>query len=335
LYALIAIVLASRTLRPVLGVAIVTAPVAAVLLLRVPIGTLLDQLIWYPAVVHPRFRGIPAPNLIPTVAQIPAWALFWLPLLVVGLTVARSVWRRRVPSPAIGALLLFAVLWRLQTLVRPDAFHLAEVAGPAILLIAPLVGRLDSRARRFAMAGAFAVGLGVASAPLVWVAGGHDPYDDALRSAVATVRAATGPNEPIFVGEIRNRFTWTNPLLAYFLADRPPGVRDTMYNPGVTNSDAIQQRMVQDLEANAVKFLILDVRSADCRESSNESRVPGSTILDGAIEQDYRVVADMGALVIMLRRNVPSTIVAPAIWVDPSPPIGGAVLDCDRSGSQP
>ena len=82
--------------------------------------------------------------------------------------------------------------------------------------------------------------------------------------------------------------------MAYYLADRPPGVRDTMYNPGVTATDRTQQRMVDDLRRNRVRYLVLDTRYADCYETSNLSREAGSEQLDRALGQDYRVVAEYG-----------------------------------------
>lgn len=206
---------------------------------------------------------------------------------------------------------------------------------PAILLAAYVVAGPVRGMRRLALAGASSVMIALAALPLVWFVTPADPYERALGAAIGLIRSQTSPQEPIFAGETRNRHMLLNPLLAYYLADRPPGVRDTMYNPGVTTTDATQRRIVDDLRANDVRYLILDARFADCYETSNDSRFAGSTILDAAIEQDYRVVADMAALVIMARRDVTSDIVAPTVWVDPAPPPSDGILVCDRSDQQP
>ena len=182
--------------------------------------------------------------------------------------------------PTDLALLILAVLCRLQTLGRADTAHDAQAAVPAILLAAYALSGVGSRAGRYAIALGAAVFIALAALPLVWLVQPTDPYDRALRSAVAEVRARTGPDKPIFAGEVRNRHAFLNPLLAYYLADRPPGVRDTMYNPGVTTTDPTQQRMVDDLQRNRVRYLILDARYADCYETWNlvGNRVPtGST----------------------------------------------------------
>lgn len=335
-YVLVAIVLTSRSLRPVLGAAIVIVPVGLLLLATVPLPVLIDQLVWFPVVVHPEYRSLPAPAVLPWAGPggLVPWALYWIPLVLIGGALLQAI-RARSLGGATGALLVMAILWRTQTLVRPDDFHLAEAGIPAMLLAGLFIRRPSSRPATYALAAVAAVCLGVAIAPVTWLFQPRDPYDAALSAAVDAVRSATAPSEPIFVGEVRNRYTWANPLLAYALADRPPGVRDTMYNPGVTNTDDTQRRMAADLRDRAVRYLILDVRYADCRELSNQSRNAGSTILDVTIAQDYRVVADLGAIVIMVRRDVPSAIVAPAISAAPDPPPSDGNRVCDRSDPQP
>ena len=71
-----------------------------------------------------------------------------------------------------------------------------------------------------------------------------------------------------------------------------------------------------------VRYLILDARYADCYEASPQFSVrePGSDRLDRALGQDYRVVADYGAVVIMALPDEPFVIVAPGDRADPSAP---------------
>jgi hypothetical protein len=335
-YALIAIVIASRSWRPILGAAIVVAPVAIFFLLVVPIDALVEQLIWYP-IVGPRvYRGIPAPDL--SAAFAPGgtvdWLLYWAPLALIVLAIVRRL-RTGVMSPTDLALLILAILCRLQTLGRADAIHDAEAAVPAILLAAYVFSGMSSRVGRVSVAMGAAVFIALAALPLVWLVQPKDPYDDALRAAVAYVRENSAPNEPIFAGEASNRYALLNPLIAYYLADRPPGVRDTMYNPGVTTTESTQRRMVDDLRSNGVRLLILDVRSAGCYETANLSREPGASVLDDALGQDYRVVADFGAVVIMGPRDERFAKVPARVWADPAPPPDRPYFTCQRSTQQP
>jgi hypothetical protein len=335
-YALIALVIATRSLRPALGAAVVVLPVAAFFVLVAPIDALIEQLIWYPLVGPRTYRGIPAPAVWAVIdpERTIDWLLYWPPLGLIVIAVVRRLRSGSIPRADL-ALLVFALLCRLQTLGRADADHAAQAAVPAILLAGYVFSGGLSRAGRLALALATSVFIAIAALPLVWLILPKDPYDRALVAAVDYVRDHTRPDEPIFAGEVRNLHALLNPMIVYHLADRPAGVRDTMYNPGVTTTDRTQQRMVDDLRANHVRYLILDVRWADCFETSNLSAVPGSTILDQALDQDYRVVADYGAIVIMGSPDVPSAIVAAEHWADPSPPPDHDHLVCQRSARQP
>ena len=181
------------------------------------------------------------------------------------------------------------------------------------------------------LAGALLVGF--ASVTFLWLVAPADDYGAALRAAASIVRTHTRPGERIFVGETSNRYALVNPMLAYSLADRPAGVRDTMYNPGITTTEATQRRMVDDLRANDVRFLLLDARWSGCYETSNQSRIPGSTLLDAAIAREYRAVADFGAVVVMARRDVDVPPIAPGVQLAPTPPNDDGILRCP--GEQP
>jgi hypothetical protein len=213
-------------------------------------------------------------------------------------------------------------------------WHAAEAFAPGFLLAAYVVGPATTTARRLAVALAGAIAVAVAALPLLSLSPPPDRYDMALTEAASIVRMRTAPDEPIFVGEVRNARVFLNLMILYFLADRPAGVRDTMYDPGVTTTAATQLRMVDDLATRHVRYLVLDVRYADCYETTNASRLVGSSILDAAIARDYRVIADFGAVVVMAARNADEAAVTSNLWVDPGTPQAGPLV-CDRSDLQP
>jgi hypothetical protein len=320
-YALIAVCISSRSLRPLLGAAVVLIPAGALLLLAVPLPALIEQLVWYPLIGPREFRGLPAPGLTSLLDQGATldWILYWPPLAILGLAIVR-LWQRRSMPPTYVALLILGLLCRLQTFGRADAAHMAEAIGPVILLLAYAVEPPRIFSRRIALSAGVALMLSLVALPITTLGQPPEPYDSALDAAVSLVRSNTGPNEPIFVGESDNRYALLNPLIGYYLADRPSGVVDTMYNPGITNTAGTQTRMVEELAANHVRYLILDVRFADCFEPANESRNPGPTILDDAIRLDYSVVANFGAVEIMSLKGTASPAHVPALWVDPDPP---------------
>ena len=61
--------------------------------------------------------------------------------------------------------------------------------------------------------------------------------------------------------------------------------------------------MVADLERTTPPYLVLDRPGADYFESSNDSRIPGSTRLDEYLRANYHTVCDLGAMVIQGRNG--------------------------------
>ena len=132
-----------------------------------------------------------------------------------------------------------------------------------------------------------------------------------MQRSIEVVRSATGPDDAILVGLAAHRHTLMNPIVAYYLADRRPGSRWTMYNPGVTNTDATQAAMVTDLEVTRTNVMILDVAVANEFEYSNDSRLAGSTILDVYIAAHFRTWCDFGAVLVAVRSTWESDSLCP------------------------
>jgi hypothetical protein len=301
LYALIALLITCRSARPLLGVGLVVGPVLLVLLAIVPVGRLYEQLVWYPIVGTRVYRSVPdALSQASGATAILLGVLFvWGARLIIAAAAVRAIAVRN--SESFG-LVVFALLCQLQTLGRGDFAHFAQAAGAAFLCLGTVAtprvvkSRLGSRA------------LGSAIAMLAVVAAFAPPtttglaYQTSVESAVAYIQQNTSRQEPIFVGLTSNRFTFTNPLMVYYLADRAPGVRDTMYNPGITNRDATQQEMINDLDGSNTRYLVLDRFFSPTCEPVNASCQPGSTRLDEFIAAKFQEAADFGDIVVMVRR---------------------------------
>ncbi len=94
-------------------------------------------------------------------------------------------------------------------------------------------------------------------------------------------------------------------MLIYFLADRPPGVKDVMYAPGLTNSDASQREMVAELDESKTEYAILAVPLSYTFDDTNESRIPGSTILDTYLASEFTQVFGGDQVLVLERRPPP------------------------------
>lgn len=292
--------------RLLLGFAVLAVPLGLMAVTTTALGSLVEQLIWYPLVGTRQFRELPGIEAtmaggIATVLTVPLAVIPRIILLLAAIhavyVVFRTRARGRLPS---GSLIIFAALCQLQTAGRADAAHFALASTPALLLLATLpMGRrvLARSALTFVVAITLAgTEIGLATG----VVADHSA-DLALRRATDVVRGATRPTDPIFVGLSSNRFTSLNPIIAYYLADRRPGTRITMYNPGITNTDDVQRSMVADLEATRTDVLILNRDWATSFEAENDSRIPGSEVLDRYIATEFRPWCDFRHVIVSVR----------------------------------
>ena len=312
-YALIGALLIRDRRAVLLGFAVVAVPVVAIAVVTTAPSALFEQLIWFPVIGTRLFRGLPGPEavygrsiaamLIVPLLILPRLAIILAAVRLAATVVRRRTFTRQLGPPGLLGFVVFAGLCQLQTVARGDAYHLVQAATPAILLFAVWFPDPRPNIARFA-----ALGLIATACLLVGILGHRlhpdvPGYDRVHVAASDWVHAATNRDERIFVGLTSHRFTMRNPLIVYYLADRAPGVRDAMFNPGVTNTDWGQTRMADDLERTKAPYLVLDRPSADDSEASNESSVPGSTLLDDYIAANYHTVCDLGILVIQERNG--------------------------------
>jgi hypothetical protein len=131
--------------------------------------------------------------------------------------------------------------------------------------------------------------------------------DESFVAGVRTIDANSSRDDRIFVGLTSHRYTVVNPMLAYYLADRSSAVRVAMFNPGVTNTEPVQREMVANLKAANAQIMLLDDRFADSFEASNDSRIPGSEVLDDYIALEYEEVCRFGGTrIFAIRARAPS-----------------------------
>lgn len=301
-YGLLALLLAYPRRWAIAGFAVVAVPATILAVALVPVANLVEQLIWFPLVGTREFRGIADPAIgYRGPAAFMSLVLVWLPRIGIAIALLAAL-----RAPRHGRLILmlasFAALCQLQTLGRADYFHFAQAASPAILAMGAAAGQIHRPLTRFTLVAA--IGVLPLMAGTLNVAASADPqavYAVELEQTAAEIRALTCQDEGIFVGDGLNRYTFVNPLVIYYWADRPAASLYTMFNPGVTNREDAQQRIVAELERADTRVIVLDMSMSDAFETSNDSRVPGSTSLDSYIESAFGRHQDIGALRIMLR----------------------------------
>jgi hypothetical protein len=320
-YALIAGMFASNRRAFVVGFALIALPLTLAALLTTPMSALFEQLVWFPLVGTRRFRALPLPEIISPAALEAFIAVIVVPKVAIVLAGLRLAFGRDRSSDLL-VMTIFAIGCQLQTFGRADLYHQAQAAFPAYLVLGMVGARVLQRARTpvqlrndyarlfgfAAVSGACALSLVVGALSLP--ASERDSMPPGERELVAGIRtfiANTTRDEGVFVGLTENRITPANDMLAYYLANRRSIVRVAMFNPGVTNTDAVQEEMTTELAAHGASVVLLDELWAHLSEPSNESAILGSTVLDRYIDGEFIEACRFGSVqVLATRERAPS-----------------------------
>ena len=125
---------------------------------------------------------------------------------------------------------------------------------------------------------------------------------DDERALISLVHS-TRPGELIFIGNGRHDKTFANVVMFYFLADRVPVSHWYHFDPGLQNSVDIQREIINELEANNTRIVVLDSRMDDMAEPNESARSSGVTLLDDYIAAHYQEFARFGTTVELERRS--------------------------------
>jgi hypothetical protein len=142
LCALVAVLVVSRSARPLIGLGLIVGPVVLILLTIVPPEALYEQLLWYPIVGTRVYWAVPDPLSVASgLAAMVLMALFvWGARACIVTAAIRALAARDATR---AGLIVFALLCQLQTTGRGDFYHFAQAAGPALLCFWNIVCRPD------------------------------------------------------------------------------------------------------------------------------------------------------------------------------------------------
>ncbi len=269
---------------------------------------LYQQLIVAPSWLIPEYRWLPYP--FEYERGMPFFIV--LPVVFVGYLIFVGVmWFRQSPKRFIYLwLLLVSGVGINQASGRSDVIHL-EVLALFLLPLLPLMltGLTDSL-KVPARWGINAVGLMIAvylfwphletqwrytshlvSQPLPAVElekASHVALGQKIGAVVAAIKERTQPGEKIFVGvNNHDRLIFNDPVL-YFLSDRGYGSYYHELHPGVVTTAEVQREIIQALQKNQVRLIVLSFR--DSLEPNASSRDSGVDLLDNYIRSQYRQV---------------------------------------------
>jgi hypothetical protein len=114
----------------------------------------------------------------------------------------------------------------------------------------------------------------------------------------------TSPRERIFIGLTRHDRLVANDLLTYFVSDRLPATRWSHFDPDLQTRADIQSEMVQELDRQATRYVVLEGQyDSQIQASNDSSKSSGVTMLDDYIRRNYHQVETFGSLSVWLRNG--------------------------------
>lgn len=305
-----------------LGVAVPVLAMGAYFFARGALGSMVEQMIVFPATRFASVRGLPAPALDAGGEGLPFGLLFWLtpPTLLAGAALAGLDLRRGArDAPALLLVSLSGLFVFNHARVRADFVHL----WPALVLTLPVFVALGTRACRSALdrrrlllgvagglllAGVVTYGVVVTRAVYqAWTSirparfldaiPGALPaagvrLDPALEKALLFLDAQLPAGAPVFIGNQRHDVIFINCSLCYFLLQRPSPTRYYNLHPGLVTTEAVQVEIVAQLETKRIDWILL--WEAPLGDSLGRRGASGATALDAYLASRYEHVARDG-----------------------------------------
>ncbi|MCE9651306.1 MAG: hypothetical protein K8R18_16925 [Parvibaculum sp.] len=315
------------------GLAIVLAPAAAALLVAVPFGDLLSDLIIFPAQVYPKVRSLPFPSiagLMGNAFHMRPVGLFsfqiYAPLIALAAGASFAAGRRAqrpVPSirPEMLAFLLFlTALFFIKGLVRVSPIHMASSVIVAIVLMGVIAPRAMKATPHVLL---WVAALLVIVVPMLgpvaasFREGFHSTAllaDRCRHPAVPRLTClATDPDRvavirylrehgtggrAVYFGTGRHDKVFVNDVILYFLSDSRPATKWHELHPGLQTTAAIQSAMLEEFKARPPVYVVLDSAWDNVTEPNDSAVSSGITLLDDYLRDRYAPVASYGAFTI-------------------------------------
>jgi hypothetical protein len=306
------------------------------------IGPVYAELVDFPLRVFPRVRDLPLerPFEFLLTTEPRDWQVAWflgestraLPYIGVAAATAGAarawVRRRHETAPLLFALSLLALAFVNQYRVRSSVVHGWPLVVAALVVATPLIAwTLGSTARRARLAGAAALGLGLAILAPDMIRRGSELLSaryleptvavDSPSAAGIRISANDSPTNPllthlrvhaagepyIFSRTIDHDQVMFNDALIYFLAGKQSPTPYRYLVPGVIDTPDVQREVVDALQRHDVRTVVLFHHvSVEPNESSHSKRVD---ILDRALADQFRPVASFPPSYTVLRRIRP------------------------------
>ena len=308
------------------GYLLVGLPVTVYFVNAIGLQTFIDYLIILPAEIIPKYRAVPYPSILDFELQF-----FIFPLILLGafLISLKAIFReksQKYSSYTVFQLGLMGILFMNQVRVRSDNIHLLPVALVSITTIPAWFSFLKSYQKRLRPTAqklsALIYGLVICLVFIVPIvekvlsinkdyfklhanqtvpAATYITIPNDLENLAIYLQSITSENESIYVGVKNHDQFIANDVIIYFLSNRQYGTRYHELHPGIANTLAVQQEIIQEINNVLVRVIVLTSRPSF---EDNDSKIDsGVDLLDNYIAINFELTEQIGEYEVWIRRQ--------------------------------
>jgi hypothetical protein len=325
----------------VAGTSVVFLGATALYLLAAPLGAMVHDIFVFSIPNYAPMRSMPFPSLGWTLMRLDYASVYTplLACLAAGWSLfARPPAADSRRDALLITVTVIAAAFYLKGLVRPSPVHLIASVISSLVVLGVLVvrSRGEGGALRITVAvlalvsfasAAFAAWIGISerldsrsmvAARLAAIAASQGPQpwcrtppqlatiqclllDPDREQAAVMVAESTSPDERIFVGLTRHDKIFVNDVGLYFATARMPATRWHHFDPGLQTSERIQRAIIDELESQKVRYVVLESSWDDVPEPNRSSQSSGVFLLDEYLRRNYRLVRQFGQIYVVAR----------------------------------
>lgn len=318
-----------------LGITAIFLPPALIYLAVAPLHPFVHDIFLYPVKYYARARHLPIPGIHWRSLENVA---LYLPPLAAVLGLYASSKERQADQKKKGILILFgllAAIFYLKGIVRISVVQMLLSLVPTVIVVAVLFDVTAKRANRLHALAQCLLGVSIFTATWSGLKQVRVLYlnrqsvlqeilspselctlgkrldtglcfylDRGHQQAIAYLVAHTQPSERIFIGLNRHDRLVSNDLLTYFLSARMPATHWSHFDPDLQTRTDIQTQMIQELEQQDIRYVVLESQYDAVLEQWNDSsQSSGVHLLDDYIRMHYQQVVQIGSISIWLRNG--------------------------------
>ncbi len=312
-----------------LGIVIIIGPMILFFLSKSAFSDLISSTIAFPIKVYPRFRYLPFPSFGTNAI------IFYLPILIFFITIVYIAFQKKNNTAGREKRLfaLFCLFLGIGFLnyssVRSDIRHLLPTMIPAIILFGLLVSTATDRLRA-KHKGRFMLIVNLTALILLAIAVGpkakllllhikqpgpeldldrargcydQTEFTQAQRAAIKYISERTGPDERIFVGNLRHDRIVTNDIMFYFLSERDSATMYHELHPGLATTREIQEKIIDDIKRHDTRYVVLWAEDEKTVEQNESNKPSGVSALDNFIQENFKAVRGFDSYMILYRHR--------------------------------